>query len=37
VDRAAWFELDAARAKLVRAQTAVLDRLGSRVAPPSQK
>jgi predicted NUDIX family NTP pyrophosphohydrolase len=37
VDRAAWFELDAARAKLVRAQTAFLDRLGSRVAPPSQK
>jgi predicted NUDIX family NTP pyrophosphohydrolase len=37
VDRAAWFELDAARAKLVKAQAAFLDRLGERVAPPSQK
>jgi predicted NUDIX family NTP pyrophosphohydrolase len=34
VDRAAWFSLDAARAKLVKGQLGFLDRLAAKLEPP---
>jgi predicted NUDIX family NTP pyrophosphohydrolase len=35
VDRAAWFDLAAAREKLVQGQVTFLDRLAERLTPPS--